>query len=74
MVHVCGNRAAEEIFDVAQVCAFFSAAERYRVPLGSRSAGAADAVDVSLGLHRKIVVDDVGDVIDVKAPGGNVRC
>ena len=35
-------------------------------------AGPADAVDVGLGVLRQVVVDDVGDVLDVDAAGGDV--
>ena len=35
-------------------------------------AGAADAVDVVLGDHRQLVVDDVRQGVDVQAAGGDV--
>ena len=36
------------------------------------AAGAADAVDVGLVVGRRVEVDDVGDVVDVEAAGGDV--
>ena len=47
-------------------------AERDRDPAGAGSRGAADAVDVALGLHRQVEVDDVRDAGDVDAAGGDV--
>ena len=38
-----------------------------------RPRGAADAVNVVLRVLRDIVVDDVGDIIDVKAPRSDIR-
>ena len=38
----------------------------------ARAAGAADAVGVGVGVVRRIEVDDVGDVVDVDAAGGDV--
>ena len=34
--------------------------------------GAADAVDIRLGLHRQVVVDDMGDVVDVESARGDI--
>src|SRR5690606_24917175 len=36
------------------------------------AAGAADAVDVGLGIRRDVVVDDVRHALDVEAAGGDV--
>ena len=42
------------------------------VPERAGPRGAADAVDVVLGLRRQVVVDDVGDLVHVDAPGHDV--
>ena len=41
-------------------------------PVDARPAGPADAVDVVLGDHRQLVVDDVGKLLDVDAAGGDL--
>ena len=41
-------------------------------PTLAGAAGAADAVDVVLGDVRQLVVDDVGQVLDVEAARGDV--
>ena len=43
-----------------------------RVALAAGPAGAADAVDVGLGVGRDVVVDDVADPLDVETAGGDV--
>jgi hypothetical protein len=43
------------------------------VPLRAGAGGAADAVDVDLGVFGQVVVDDVGDALHVQAAGGEVR-
>src|SRR4051812_1451622 len=39
---------------------------------GSHACGSADAVDVDFGVFGDVVVDDVGDFVDVYAAGGEV--
>ena len=46
--------------------------ERYGFALGAGAAGAADAVNIILGDVRQIVVDDVGQGLDVEAAPGDV--
>src|SRR3979409_1565482 len=38
----------------------------------ARAGGAADPVDVRLLVLRRVEVDDVGDAVEVEAPGGDV--
>ena len=52
--------------------AFCAVAEADGDALRARAAGAADAVDVGLGLHREIEVKDVGDAVDIEAAGCDV--
>ena len=47
-------------------------AERDRDAVGAGARGAADAVDVALRNVRQVVVDDMGDAVDVDAAGGDV--
>ena len=56
---------AGQAFDVAQEGAFAGVAERQRDPGGAGAAGAADPVNVVLGLVGQLEVDDVGDAIHV---------
>jgi hypothetical protein len=44
-----------------------------RVAAPSGSAGSSDTVDVLLDVPRNIVVDDMGDVVDVETSSGNIR-
>ncbi len=39
---------------------------------GAHAGGASDAVDVDFGVFGDVVVDDVGDLVDVDAAGGEV--
>src|SRR3954467_12527527 len=60
--------------DVAEQPALFAVTEA-ECDAGCAGTGrAADAVHVSLGLHRELVVHDVADVIDVDAAGRDVGC
>ena len=62
----------DHAFDVAQVTAHLGIAEGECHASGSGPRRSPDAVDVAFGLVGKLVVDDVGDVVDVDAPGGDV--
>ena len=70
--HLGRDRAAQEGLDVAQERRLVHAHERDRLAVGARAAGPTDAVDVVLGDHRQLVVDDVGQLLDVEAAGGDV--
>ncbi len=47
-------------------------AERHRGAGRSRSAGAADAMDIGFRFGGKVVVDDVGDVFNIQPAGRDV--
>src|SRR5258705_13502365 len=64
------NLLANEALDVADVAGVFRRDEGERITHGLRTAGAADAMDVILGLFRDIVIDDVRDTRDVDAACG----
>ncbi len=66
------NLEACELFDLLQEVAFFDIAERNRLARLASARGAANAVHVRLGLHGKVVVDDMRDVIDIEAARGNI--
>src|SRR6185312_10951395 len=63
---------ADELFYPVDRFAVGAGCERDRNPLHSGAAGAADAVDVVVGLPRHVEVDDVADAFDVEPAGGNV--
>ena len=47
-------------------------AERDRRAGGAGAGGAADSVDIAFRLVGHVVIDDVGDAVDVDAAGGDV--
>ena len=67
-----GDGAAEEFFDVAKLRALLAGAEGDGLAFGPGAAGASDAMDVGPGLVGQVEVDDVRDVVDVEAAGGDV--
>lgn len=67
-----GDSFANQLLDCAQLLAFIHGAKadgNAAQPCPSRS---SDAVHVALGFYRHIVVDHVGDPVDVDAAGGNI--
>src|SRR5690606_9984034 len=70
------RRGRELLFDVRldvrQAHRVALAGEADRVPLGAQAGGAADAVDVVLGVERQVVVVDVRHAVDVQAARGDV--
>ena len=50
----------------------FSRYKRHGGARRSRPAGAADTVHIRFRFGRQVVVDDVGDVVDIQAAGGDV--
>src|SRR5690242_2627921 len=63
---------AGDALDVAQQAALLVIAEAQGHAGRTRARGAADAVDIGLGLHRELVVDDMADTVHVDAAGGDV--
>ena len=59
--------------DVAQHAVLARLDERDRHALAAGAPGPPDAMDVGVGVGRDVVVDDVRDVLDVEAAGGDVR-
>jgi hypothetical protein len=64
--------SVQKTFDIAEQRLFFSRHQRYSLTGVARSPGAPDAMDVVLGDHRKIEVDDHWQVIDIEAARGDV--
>ena len=61
------NRLTSHPLDVAQEASLALVAEGDRDARGAGPRGPPDAVDVGLRLHRQVVVEDVGDAVDVEA-------
>ncbi len=64
---------ADEALDVANLASLLGRGEREGIADRRGAAGAADAVDVILGIRGNVVVDDVRHAGDVDAAGGDVR-
>jgi len=63
----------EELLDVPHEWCLVDADERDGLAIDAGPARPADAVDVILGHHRELEVDDVRQRVDVDAAGGEVR-
>ena len=61
-----------QAFDVAEQALLAGLGERDRHALASGPPDAADPVDVAVGRRRDVVVDDVGERVDVEAAGSDV--
>src|SRR5690349_22462304 len=66
------DRLARELFDSAEQVVLLGRGEARRAPARLRARGAADPVDVVLREVGKVEVDDVPDLGDVDAAGGDV--
>ena len=72
VVRIYGDRLAEEPFDTLEQRAFVGRAEGDGVPLGAGPRRAADPVHVRGVVVGALVVDHVGDVVDIDAAGRDV--
>ncbi len=63
---------ARRAFDVLQVLAFIVGAQRDRDAGLAGARGTADAVDIGFRNVGQLVIDDVADIVDVDAAGGDV--
>jgi len=64
-----GDGLPEHELDLVQELALVDAHERHGVARRTGTTGPADAVDVVLGDHRQLEVDDVRQSIDIEAAG-----
>ncbi len=70
---VDGHASLQESFDLTEVLELVGIAHADGFTGGAGAGGAADSVHVGLRLVRDLVVDDVGNVVYIYPPGGNVR-
>ena len=62
-----GDALVGQALDALELAALAAVAERQGDARGAGTRGAADAMDVALGVGRQLVVDDVRDARDVDA-------
>ena len=67
-----GDALVGEAFDALQLAALAAVAERQSDARGAGARGAADAMDVALGVGRQLEVDDVGHAAHVDAARGEI--
>src|SRR6267378_8402719 len=66
------NAATDETFEHAQRPLIFGRNKADRIADGVGAAGASDAMDIILRVHRKIIVHHMRDPIHIDAEGGDV--
>ena len=67
-----GDALVGQPLDALELAALASVAERQGNARSAGARGAADAMDVALGVGRQLVVDDVGHAHDVDAARGEI--
>src|SRR5712664_3866237 len=67
-----GDALVGQALDALELAAFAAVAERQRDARGAGARGAADAMDVALGVGRQLVVDDVRHAHHVDAARGEI--
>ena len=70
--HFRGDFLVEQTLDTAQQSAVIGTAKGDGAALRASTRGATDAVYVSFRFHRKVVIDDMSDVVDIKSARGDV--
>src|SRR5690554_3745909 len=66
------NRLGDGLLDLHQLMAFGIIAKRDRHPRSPGAPGAPDPVHITLGFVGKIVVKDVGHIVDIDAARGHI--
>jgi hypothetical protein len=66
------NLLIDESLNGGNVLGIFGGHEGERIASGLGAPGAADAMNVILGMLRNVEVDDVADIRDVQAAGGDI--
>lgn len=69
-----GYCLANESLDVAKQIALRTVAQGNGAAFGAGTSRAADAMDISFGFLRQIIINNKGDSLDVNTPGGDVGC
>ncbi len=69
---VFDEEVVDEFFDFGLQLGLAAGDEGDGLAGGAHASGAADAVDVDFGVFGDVVIDDVGDFVDVDAAGGEV--
>lgn len=67
------NPAADETLKRTQSSIVLSRHKTDRISNGLGTTCSTDSMNVVLGMHRKVVVDDMGDAIDVDSASGDIR-
>lgn len=67
------NLAVDQLLDLSEFLAFLARHERHRLAEGAHAGGAADAMHVYVWIFRDVVVDDVGDALNVDPTSRQVR-
>src|SRR5215475_6712808 len=66
------DRHADQPLNITKVGPLLVVTEGDRHTFCAGTGGATDAVDITFGDVRQIVIDDVADAIDVDTAGGNI--
>ena len=74
MVFYDGDGLGYELLNIAKKFFFFFVAEGQCCAVGACSAGTAYAMDVGFRNVGELEVDDVGQLVDIDAAGGDIRC
>jgi hypothetical protein len=64
----------DQLLDAFEHVALFHAAQGQGLACGTSSRGSANAMNVVLGIHRQVEVDDMRDAIDVNSASRQIRC
>ena len=72
MIRANRNLFLDHLLNATQGTAFISIAERQSNPFSASSARSTNSMDVVLGLHRQVIIDDMRNVIDIDATGSNI--
>ncbi len=67
-----GDRLADQLLDRRDEAAVLGRRQREGAPAAAGAAGAADPVDVILGVDRDVEIEDVAEALDVEAAGRDV--
>src|SRR3546814_19819014 len=69
---VCSSDLPGQFLDIGDILGVFGGHERIGRAGGARAPGAADAVDVIVGMPGRVEIEDVADALDVEPARGDV--